>query len=80
MIQGKTKAAIRLITENNRGRIPLRDDLVSPETPDSSTILETLKSKHPLAQPCVDDAVSFLGTDPPVVHPTVYEGLDAHRI
>ena len=80
MIQGKTKDAICLITENNRGRILLPDDVLSPGTPDSPTVLEALKSKHPPAQPRVDDAVSSLGSDPPAVHPIIYEGIDAHLI
>ena len=39
MIQGKTKAAIRLITENNRGCILSPDVIVSPETPNSPIVL-----------------------------------------
>ena len=58
MFQGKTKDAIRLITENNRGRILLPDDVLSPGTPDSPTVFEALKSKHLPAQPRVDDAIS----------------------
>ena len=80
MIQGKIRAAIRLIIENNRGHILSPDDVVFPETPNSPTVLEALKSKHKPPQPCVEDAVAFSGSDPPAVHPIIYEGLDAHRI
>ena len=80
IFQGKTKAAICLITENNRGCVLLPDDLVSPETPDSPTVLESLKSEHPPVQPCVADAVISLRSDPLAMHPVIYEGLDTHCI
>ena len=80
MFQGNTKAAIHLITENNKGRVLLPSDLVSPGDPASSSVLDALKSKHPTAQPLSCDAIYSPDSPPPNVHPVIFEELDTQCI
>ena len=44
MLQGNSKANIPLITKNSKERVLLPGDPVSPENPDSPTVLEALKN------------------------------------
>ena len=76
MFQGNTKAAIRLLTNNCRGKVLRLEDIAT----DGQTVLETLRGKHPSSQPCSVDALITSDADPSTVHPVVYEAIDAHCI
>ena len=73
MFQGKTKATIRLLTEGVGGDVMQLDEVSS----DSRTVREILDSKHPPPQSCSVDSLLDSDLDPPVVHPVVYEAIDA---
>jgi len=71
MFEGKTKAALKLITGHKRGGLLKLNDPV-----DSNRVVrDVLLEKHPPAQPlfreCLIDSVS----EPPPVHPIVFDDL-----
>ena len=53
MFQGKTKAAIHLLLDQNRGGVMHLNDIVPLDTSDPLTVLDVLKSKHPPGSPIV---------------------------
>ena len=55
-------------------------DRASPDSADSPTVLETLKSKYPPPQPISVDSLVSPGLDPPVVHLVIFEAIDARCI
>ena len=54
------------------------DDLADPTNPDSPSVRDALKSKHPEGQPPHPEYI--LSSDPPDMHPVVFESLDANSI
>lgn len=71
MFQGKTKAAIRLLTEEVKGGVLRLGDHVDTH----KTVRDVLKDKHPPSQPAHPDSV--IEDDPPEVHPVLFESIDA---
>ena len=80
MFKGKTRAAIRLLTDNDRGQVLQLNDSISPGSTDSPTVLDILRSKHPPSQPHTMDLLMSPGLDPPTVHPIIYKRIDARCI
>ena len=80
MLKGKTKAPVHLITENNKGWILLPGDSAHPENPDSPIVLESLRSKHPPAQPCASGAIASPSCPSLTIHLVVFEGPDVQCI
>ena len=79
MFMGNTKAALRLITEQNKGEVLRLDDLVNTPNSSPQKVRDILESKHPSAQPAHPDSV--IPTEaPPPVHPIVFDALDAATI
>ena len=67
MFQGRTKDAMQLITEKNNGCVMKLDDCVSPDIP-GSPVLDVLKDKHPLPQPCSVTSLISPDLNPPSRH------------
>ena len=81
MFQGKTKAALRLITEQNMGSVLHLDSSLGSGTEHAScTVRDALLSKHPPGQPVSTNALYNTTTGPPAVHPIVFEAIDATTI
>ena len=85
MFYRNTKATIWLVTchweQQGIGPVTwLHDVHMYHENPDSPTVLESLKKKHPPAQPCSINAILALTSIPPIVHSMIFEELDAQRI
>ena len=82
MFQGKTKSALRLITEQKRGDILHLDNVIdSCGTSDNPlTVREALLAKHPAGQPVSVDTLINSSTEPPDVHPVLFESIDAAAI
>ena len=80
MFQGKTSAALQLLTQQGRGGVLHVHDLVDASDPDSHTVLDVLKLKHPQAQPASTDAVLLPSTDAPEIHSVVFDRIDASSI
>ena len=55
MSQGKTKAALSLLSNQQSGKPMCLDDIADHGT--GHTVLEVLEKKHPPAQPAVPEAV-----------------------
>ena len=75
MFEGKTKAAIRLLTEDSKGGVLRLSDQV---TDTNQTVRDVLINKHPPGQPAHPDSV--IDGDPPEVHPVLFESIDASTI
>ena len=74
MFQGKTQAALQLLTDQGKGGLLHLDDPVTP----SSTVKDVLLSKHPPSNPASPDT---LETEvPQEVHPVVFDAIDAALI
>lgn len=74
MFEGKTKAAIRLLTEDVKGGVLRLSDNVDS----NKTVRDVLIDKHPSGQPAHPDSV--IEGDPPQVHPVLFESIDASMI
>ena len=70
MFQGKTKAAIHLLTEETKGGVLRLCDHVDTH----KTVRDVLKDKHPSSQPAHPDSV--IEDDPPYFHPILLESID----
>ena len=82
MLEGKPKAALRLISDQCKGGVLRLDSYIPSSDPETEpqTVRETLVSKHPPTQPA--SAVSILSSesDPPTVHPVMLDCIDAASI
>ena len=55
MMEGKVRAALRTISENNNGGLMNLDCYVVPDS--SETVREALMKKHPTGKPLVPSAI-----------------------
>ena len=81
MMEGKVRAALRIVTANcGSGSLPL-DQIAEPESDASETVRDILVKKHPPKQP---PSVSFLleppDSQPPEPHPVMFEAIDGQLI
>ncbi len=74
MLQGKTKAALRLLSEQGKGGILQLDEIVTTSD-GQKKVKEILIDKHPPGQPAYPDVI--IKDDPQDVHPVLFESLDA---
>ncbi len=77
MFRGKTKAALRLLTVQNRGGLLHLDDSIDLGN-GTRKVREVLVDKHPPSQPI--DTQSITNAEPPDTHPVVFEALDSSAI
>ena len=75
MFEGKTRAAMRLLTDQNKGGVLQLSDIIPSNNPHSTTVREILESKHPPSHPAQPDIL--LQPDNPVIHPVVFDSIDA---
>ena len=75
MFEGKTKAAIRLLTEESKGGV-LR---LCDEVDSTRTVRDVLIEKHPPGQPAHADSIDC-NDKPPEVHPVLFDSIDASLI
>ena len=78
MFVGKTKAALDLLSQAQKGGVLHLNDPSDPNNPDSPTVREVLKSKHPQGQ--YAHAECIIPSTPPDVHPVVFDSIDANAI
>ena len=74
MFQGKTNAALRLLSDNSRGGLLHLDDTGAGQ----GTVRDILIDKHPPPQPSHPD--SIISDPPPDTHPVLFESIDASLI
>ena len=77
MFQGKTNAAIRLLTQQGKGGALRLDDCVDPNNA-QRTVKDILIDKHPPGQPVQPDIITK--EIPQDIHPVLFESLDAIKI
>jgi hypothetical protein len=80
MFQGKTSAALQLLTQSGNSGVLHVDDPADRSDPESQSVLDVLKSKHPQAQPASPDAVPFISSEAPQIHPVVFDQINATSI
>ena len=80
MFQGKTGAALDLLSQKGTGGVLHANDLVTKDDPTSPSVLDILKTKHPAAQPASADALLPDCQDPPIVHHVIFDQIDASSI
>ena len=79
MFEGKTSAALKLITGHQHGCLLQLNDQIDPSNP-NCLICEILREKHPPAQPLSQDClISELSESAPF-HPIIFEALDGPMI
>ena len=81
MMEGRVKAALRLISQDNfRGTLSL-DSTINSENP--QTVRDILYDKHPQRQPIFDSAIIPSQTTPTnqqFPHPILFDKIDGHLI
>ena len=80
MFKGKTEAALKLLSQKGRGRVLQATQLVDITNPNSPTVLDPLKSKHPPAQPAISNALPPESPEPPQIHPVIFNSINASTI
>ena len=78
MFHGKTKAALRLLTDKNTGYPLWLDELIVSGNSLPKTVRDILSDKHPEGLPADPD--SIVSDIPPPVHPVIFDSLDASCI
>ena len=80
MSKGNTKAALRLLSNDNRGPVlRLSDNVPSPEGAHAS-VLDILKSKHPSGGSPTEDRIVDGARNPPTVHPVIFDSIQGMTI
>lgn len=80
MFRGKTGAALDLLSHKGTGGALHVNDPATKDDPTSPSVLDVLKAKHPTAQPATADALLSDCQDPPMVHPVIFDQIDASSI
>ena len=71
MFEGKTKAALQLLSSHAKGDVLHLNDIIPSSNSSSSspqTVLDSLISKHPPGQPVIPWSIIHPYEDPPQVH------------
>jgi len=79
MVQGKIRAALQLLTDQSKGVLQL-NDVIPSNTSDSVSVRDILERKHPPGHPAQPDIILQGDNISPVIHPVVFDSLDATRI
>ena len=82
MFCGRTKAALKLITEDKGGGPLSPHSLVEPppEQMDEWTVLDELRSKHPEGKPASQNCIVDTSPNKAVFHPVIFDNLDGKTI
>ena len=81
MFEGKTNAALQLLSQRGNGGVLHVNDPIDHDDADSHTVLDILKScKHPSPQPATPEAVLPNSSETPQLHPVVFDQIDAKSI
>lgn len=63
MFQGKTHAALQLLSDKGKGNVLRLDEMITPKDSTPCSVKDALRCKHPLGQPASSDVV--IGDLPP---------------
>ena len=80
MMEGKVRAALRIVTGSyGGGSLPL-DQVADPESDNSETVRDVLLKKHPPKQPPSVSSLLEPESQPPEPHPVMFEVIDGQLI
>ena len=80
MMEGKVRAALRIVTDSNGdGTLPL-DKIIDPESETMETVRDVLLKKHPPKLPHKQSSLVELDSPLPEPHPIIFEVIDAQLI
>ncbi len=79
MMEGKVRAALRLIAENHTGRLLHLDSTADPNN-SSESVRDSLLKKHPPKQPYKLDTIVNPNTPVTDPHPIIFEQIDGQLI
>ena len=80
MMEGKVRAALRIVTGSyGGGSLPL-DQVADPESDNSETVRDVLLKKHPPKQPPSVSSLLEPESQPPEPHPVMFEVIDGQFI
>ena len=68
----KTKTALRLLSTSERGGVLTPKEQVEPFSPESQTVLDVLKEKHPPAAPVAPKALVAKAEQGPLSQPILF--------
>ena len=84
MLEGKVRAALQLVTEQERGGLLPLDSVVSSHCSTSKTVCDVLREKHPSAQPPSPSAIYDFSEPIIEPHPVQFENrwspYSSHRV
>ena len=82
MFEGKTGAALDLLSNKGKGGILHAGDLAAKDNPDNPamSVLDVLKSKHPVAQHASSEALLSVNQETLEPHPVIFDRIDASSI
>ena len=80
MMEGKVRAALRIITDNNGTGTLLLDKVVDPDNNNAETVYDVLLKKHPPKQPPRLSSLIESDSPPPEPHPVMFEVIDGQLI
>jgi len=75
MFEGKTKAALDVVSSHGRCSVVNLDHAVDPHSP-SCVVRDVLKSKHPSAQPLYMECLLLGWDNPPPFHPVIFNCMN----
>jgi len=75
MFEGKTRAALQLVSGHHRGGVLNLSDVVDPAS--NCCVRDVLRAKHPSAQPLYHNCLLPDWADPPSPHPVIFSSLNA---
>ena len=78
MFQGKTHAALQLLSDKGKGGVLSLDRSVTTKDADPCTVKDALRSKHPPCQSANPD--TLIPGVPPEVHPVIFDQINASLI
>ena len=79
MFEGKTSAALKLITGHQRGCLLQLNDQIDPSNP-NCLVCDILKEKHPPAQPLSQDCLISEVSESVPFHLIIFEALNGPMI
>ena len=79
MLEGKTSAALKLITGHQCGCLLQLNDQIDPSNP-NCLVRDILKEKHPPAQPLSQDCLISQVSESAPFHPIIFEALNGPMI
>ena len=79
MMEGKVRAALRLIADDNTGRPLHIDTIIDPSAP-SESVHDILLKKHPPKQPLKEETIVNRNTPVIEPHPIIFEQIDGELV